>query len=151
MKATIGFLSIRLTGYDMGRLNPDLSVKGGWLNDYIIDAYGLMIVNRGVERYEKNPSDRPVHFFSSHFMDSLIGKDETTKGFKDQFDYCAVQRWAKGCRCVPGDLFCLSKLFIPLNTNHNQVSYLGMQCHGSCECYISSLKIEIYAITQERS
>lgn len=104
----------------MNRLSTANKGKDAWLNDQLVDAYGLMIARRSIEGFGPNSAHRPVHVFSSHFMDKLIGKDPITKEWKGDFDYEGVQGWSKRCRWCKGDLFKLGKLFIPIHADECQ-------------------------------
>ena len=80
------------------RLKP-----GVWLNDEVINFYSKMIIKE-----QQNKGER-IHLFRSHFMTQLSSKSGIS--------YKNVERWSRNVH--GGDLFDLSKLFIPINVNRS--------------------------------
>jgi sentrin-specific protease 1 len=103
-----GFIDT-ITRESMRRFQP-----GNWLNDEDIHYYFLMLAQRDANLAHEEAASSPrirCHFFKSFFMTKLL--DE---GKSNRYTYSNVKAWTKN---VPGgDIFCLDKVFIPVNISN---------------------------------
>ncbi|EGG08377.1 Hypothetical protein MELLADRAFT_123256, partial [Melampsora larici-populina 98AG31] len=96
-RATIDLPGASCTVEDLSRLKPNR-----WLNDELINFYGIMI-NLRSRNYHQNPKFHNVHCFSSFFMTRF-----------DADGYQAVQRWTKKFNLFEKDL-----IIFPINIKNS--------------------------------
>lgn len=95
----------------MVRMNPD---NPGWLNDECIDAYFWLVMERGVRRCELYPKLKPIYFYTSHFMSTLLSGDVKIHRFSRKISaYLGMFKHGMS-------IFDLGKLGCPINRDDNR-------------------------------
>jgi Ulp1 family protease len=106
---------INLTRKIMERLQP-----GIWLNDELINFHNRIVLAELDKKLCLTlPGRKRSHFFSSHFIPTLIDeKNVVNRNKRGKLNYKNVERWAKRVTSVDGLLFNLAFLFVPYNEDN---------------------------------